>query len=65
MCIRDRGRKFELQIPAEDGAWQTIHQGQVFGMIYAKKFSPVTAPRVRLKIDATAVRQLDLFAIGL
>jgi len=58
---RGQERKFELQARQSDGTWQTIHQGQVFGTIYSKTFSPVSAQVVRLKIDAPAVRQFDLF----
>ncbi len=58
---RGQGRQFELQARQSDETWRTIHQGQVFGMIYAKTFSPVRAQFVRLKINAPAVRQFDLF----
>lgn len=58
---RGQGRKFELQARQTDGTWRTVHQGQVFGTIYSKTFSPVSAQMVRLKIDAPAVRQFDLF----
>ena len=43
-----------------DGSWRTVHQGQVFGTIYAKAFAPVTAQQVRLNINAKVV-QFDLF----
>ena len=58
---RGQGRKFELQVKSADGVWQTIQQGQVFGTIYSKTFPPVGARLVRLKMDAPAVRQFDLF----
>ena len=58
---RGQGRKFELQVRQSDGAWRTIHQSQVFGTIYSKTFTPVSAQGVRLKIDAPAIRQFDLF----
>jgi hypothetical protein len=33
-------------------------------VIYSKRIDPVTAQHVRLKIDASVVSQLDLFAPG-
>ena len=61
---RGQGKPFELQARQPDGSWKTIHQGKVFGTIYGKRFMPVTASAVRLKINATAIRQFDLFPPG-
>jgi hypothetical protein len=58
---RGKGIEFELQAQQADGSWKTFHQGQVFGMIYAKQFKPVRARSVRLVVDAAALRQFDLF----
>ena len=58
---RGLGREFELLAKQSDGSWRTIHQGHVFGTIYSKTFSPVRAEFVRLKIEAPAVLQFDLF----
>lgn len=57
---RGQGKPFELQARQDDGSWRTIHAGQVFGMIYAKRFAPVTAQHVRLNVGAP-VLQFDLF----
>jgi len=58
--LRGQSKAFELQVRQPDGTWRTVHQGQVFGEIYAKAFSPVTAQQVRLNISAKVV-QFDLF----
>jgi len=57
---RGQGKRFELQARQTDGSWRTVHAGQIFGLIYSKRFEPVTAQSVRLNIEA-AVRQFDLF----
>jgi hypothetical protein len=57
---RGQAKSFELQVRQPDGSWRTVHQGQVFGEIYAKEFAPVTARQVRLNINAK-VSQFDLF----
>ena len=59
---RGQGKSFELQARQSDGSWRTIHQGRVFGTIYAKAFAPVTAQVVRLKVEAAATVPFDLFA---
>ncbi len=58
---RGQGKSFELQIQQPDGSWRTVHQGRVFGTIYSKRFSHVTARHARLSIEAN-VRQFDLFS---
>ncbi len=58
---RGKGAKFELQAQQVDGSWKTFHQGQVFGIIYAKQFKPVSARLVRLVTNVTTLKQLDLF----
>ena len=58
---RGQGKKFDLQARQPDGTWQTIHQGQIFGTIYAKTFPVASAREVRLKVDEAVVRELDLF----
>ena len=58
---RGQGRKFTLEIKNADGVWQTIHQGEVFGLIYAKTFPAVRAQMVRLQLDVPDVRRWDLF----
>jgi len=60
---RGVGRDFELQVQKPDGSWRTVHGGKVFGMIYAKRFAPVSAQQVRLNIGAT-VSQFDIFPPG-
>lgn len=58
---RGQGKPFELQVKQPDGNWRTIHQGHVFGAIYAKRTPPTSARYVRLKIDAKRITQFDLF----
>ncbi len=62
---RRRGESigFELQAAAADGDWKTFHKGEIYGNIYAKKFAPVTAQRVRLVINAP-IGELHVFAPG-
>ena len=60
---RGDGKKFELQTQQPDGSWKTVHKGNVYGIIYAKRFAPVTAQKLRLNIDAP-VSQFDLFPPG-
>jgi len=57
---RGQAKAFELQAQQTDGSWRTVHQGQVFGTIYAKEFAQVTVQRVRLKVSAKVI-QFDLF----
>ena len=57
------GKGFELQTQQPDGTWKTNHSGKVYGMIYAKRFAPVSAQQVRLVISAK-VSQFDVFAPG-
>ena len=57
---RGQGKDFELQVRQTDGSWKTIHSGKVYGMIYAKRFTPANARQVRLNISAP-VSQFDLF----
>ena len=57
------GKDFELQAQQPDGTWKTVHSGKVYGMIYAKRFAPVSAQYVRLNTSVT-VKQFDLFPPG-
>jgi hypothetical protein len=57
---RGQYRDFRLEAKRPDGSWSAVHEGRIFGMIYAKRFAPVTAREVRLVIDAP-VTQFDLF----
>ena len=58
---RGQGIAFELQAQQPDGAWRTLHRGQVFGSIYSKRFEPVTARFVRLNVEVPVREQFDLF----
>jgi hypothetical protein len=60
---RGQSKPFELQVQQADGKWQTVHQGRVFGSLYSKRFSAVSAQNIRLVLDAP-VRQFDLFPSG-
>lgn len=58
--LRGQGRPFELQVKT-DGTWKTVYQGNVFGIICSKMIDPITTKAVRLIVQATGIRQLDLF----
>ena len=60
---RGQGHGFTLEAKQADGTWKTAFQGTVYGSIFSKRFAPLTARQVRLKIDVP-VRQLDLFPVG-
>lgn len=60
---RGQSKPFELQVRQADGQWQTAHKARIFGLIYSKRFKPVTAQSVRLIVDAP-IRQFDLFTPG-
>ena len=60
---RGEGKDFNLQAQQPDGAWKTVHSGKVYGMIYAKRFAPVSAQHLRLNIGAT-VSQFDVYPTG-
>ena len=57
---RGRFREFRLEAKQADGSWRVVHQGRIYGMIYAKRFTPASAREVRLVVDAP-VTQFDLF----
>ena len=59
--LRGQGKPFELQIQLMDGSWKTAYKGSVYGTICGKQIDPVTTQSVRLIIQATAIRQLDVF----
>jgi hypothetical protein len=58
--LRGQSKEFRLEVKRPDGSWAAVHQGRIFGMIYAKRFAPVSAREIRLVIDAP-VTQFDLF----
>ena len=58
---RGQAKSFQLEAQQPDGTWKAVHSGKIYGMIYSKRFTPVTARYVRLVIDAP-VTQLDLFS---
>ncbi len=60
---RGQANAFALQAQQPDGSWKTVHNGKVYGIIYAKRFAPVTAQKLRLNIDAP-VSQFDIFPPG-
>jgi hypothetical protein len=58
-------RKIELSLEYQDerGEWRGLWQGTSYSRIWARRFVPVRASVVRLKTDAQAVRQFDLFPL--
>jgi len=61
--LRGQAKPFRLETLQPDGQWRVVHQGNIYGIIYAKRFPPTTASQVRLVIDAP-LTQFDLFASG-
>ncbi len=61
---RGQAKSFRLETLQSDGQWHTAHQGNIYGIIYAKRFPATTASQVRLVIDAP-VTQFDLFPSSL
>ena len=57
---RGQGKSFELQVVDNHGDWKTIHQAKIYGSIYSKRFTPTSAQKVRLVINANLLR-FDLF----
>ena len=51
---RKRGESmgFELRAQQADGKWLCVHQGKLYGNIYAMSFKPVRARKVRLVVPA-------------
>ncbi|MBN8460806.1 MAG: hypothetical protein J0M04_23495 [Verrucomicrobia bacterium] len=60
---RGQAKAFRLEVLQPDGQWSVAHQGNIYGIIYSKRFPPVTASQVRLVIDAPVTR-FDLFTPG-
>ena len=61
---RGQSTPFRLEARQPDGQWATVHKGDVYGTIYAKRFPAARAEQVRLVIEAP-VTQFDLFPPGL
>ena len=59
--LRGQGKPFELQVQLNDGSWKTVYKGSVYGTICGKRFDPVSAKAVRLVIQASEIKQLDVF----
>ncbi len=59
--LRGQGKPFELEVQLTDGSWKTVYKGNVYGTICGKQIDPVTTQSVRLIIQATTIRQLDVF----
>jgi hypothetical protein len=60
--VRGQAFGFTLEAGQPDGSWRRFWQGGIYGSLFARRYEPVTARRVRLRISAPAVRQFDLFA---
>jgi alpha-L-fucosidase 2 len=59
--LRGQGKPFELHAKQADGIWKTAYKGSVYGTICGKQFDPVNAKAVRLVIQASEIKQLDVF----
>lgn len=59
--LRGQGKAFELQAKQADGIWKSVYKGSVYGTICGKQFDPVTAKAVRLVIQTSGLKQLDVF----
>jgi len=59
--LRGQGKAFELQARQVDGTWKTAYKGSVYGIICGKQFEPLTTKAVRLVIQASEIKQLDVF----
>ena len=62
--LRGQAKSFRLEVLKDDGQWHVAHQGNIYGIIYAKRFPAVTASQARLVIEAP-VTQFDLFPPGI
>ncbi|MFM2297501.1 MAG: hypothetical protein RL117_1208 [Verrucomicrobiota bacterium] len=60
---RGQAKSFRLEALQADGQWHVVHQGNIYGIIYSKRFTPTNASQVRLIIDAP-VTQFDIFPAG-
>ena len=58
---RGEGIPFSLQAQRNDGSWQTVYQGKIYGTICGKACDAFVTDAVRLVIDRGVVQQLDLF----
>jgi hypothetical protein len=61
--LRGQAKAFRLEVLQADGQWHVVHQGNIYGTIYAMRFPAATGTQVRLVIDAP-VTQFDLFPPG-
>ena len=59
--LRGQGKPFEIQAKLADGKWMTAYKGSFYGTICGKQFDPVTTKAVRLVIQASEIKQLDVF----
>ena len=62
--LRGQAKPFRLEVLQPDGQWRVVHQGNLYGMIYSKRFPATAGAQIRLVIDAP-VSQFDLFPPGL
>jgi hypothetical protein len=61
--LRGQAKSFRLEVLQADGQWHVVHRGNIYGIIYAKRFPAATASQARLVIDAP-ITQFDLFPPG-
>ena len=59
--LRGRGKPFELQVKQMDESWKTVYKGSIYGTICGKAIEPVTTKAVRIIVQASGIRQFDIF----
>jgi hypothetical protein len=59
--LRGHGKPFQLQVKNRYGSWETVYNGQIFGTIFGKSIDPVYAKAVRLIVEASEIKQFDVF----
>ena len=59
--LRGQGKPFELQVKQVGESWKTVYKGSVYGTIFGKAIEPVTTKAVRIIVQASGIRQFDIF----
>ena len=62
--LRNQPKSFRLEVLKEDGQWHVAYQSNIYGMIFSKRFTAVTASQARIVIDAP-VTHFDVFPPGM
>jgi len=59
--IRGESNPFELLARNDNGHWEPVYQGRIYGTIFSKKISLIKASEIKLRVNAKEVRQLDVW----